>query len=53
MNSTYEIRNLRNKPLFAFDNIERAKTEVRAIEKRLSIKVRLIEVMRVEREIEL
>lgn len=53
MNESYEIRNLRGKPLFAFDNLDRAKTEVRNIEKRLNIKVRLIEVMRVEREIEL
>ena len=53
MHSTYEIRTMRNKPVYVFDNLDNAKKELARSEKRVGIKLRIVEVMRVEREIEL
>lgn len=50
---TYEIRTMRNAPVYAFDNIERAKQELRKSEKRIGTKLVLVEITRVEREISL
>lgn len=53
MTSTYEIRTMRGRPVFSFDDIARAKDALRTNEKRLGIKLRLVEITRVEKELSL
>lgn len=47
----YEIRTCRDRPVFAYDDLARAKLEMRRAEQRIGIKLRLIEITRVEKEI--
>jgi hypothetical protein len=51
MTTTYEIRTMRNAPVYAFDNLENAKVELRKSEKRIGRKLVLVEITRTEREI--
>lgn len=51
MNITYEIRTSRNVPVFAYDNLGRAKIGLKDAEKRVGIKMRLYEIVRTERDI--
>lgn len=51
MNVTYEIRTVRDTPVYAFDNEFRAKEELAKATKRVGTKLRLIKITRVEEEI--
>ena len=53
MTKTYELRTMRDRPVFAFDNIDRAKDELRLAEKRIGTKLKLVEITRSEKEIAL
>ena len=51
MTETYELRTMRDTPVFIYDNEARAREAMRTEEKRRGLKLRLIKVTRVEEEI--
>lgn len=51
MNVSYEIRTMRDTPVYAFDSEFRAKEELAKATKRVGTKLRLIRITRVEEEI--
>lgn len=51
MNVTYEIRTLRNTPVYAFDNETRAKEELAKAMRRVGTQMRLVKITRVEEEV--
>lgn len=51
MNVTYEIRTVRNTPVYSFDNEYRAKDELAKAAKRIGTKLRLVKITRVEEEL--
>ena len=51
MTVSYELRTVRNTPIFAYDNETRAREAMRTEEKRRGLKLRLIKVTRVEEEL--
>lgn len=48
---TYEIRTVRNTPVYRFDNEYRAKDELAKAAKRIGTKLRLVRVTTIEEEI--
>lgn len=50
---TYEIRTLRDTPVYRYDNEYRAKEELVRATKRIGTKLRLIKITQVEEEINL
>lgn len=48
MNVTYEIRTSRNARVFAYDDLERAKTERTRSEKRVGCKMQIVKITRLE-----
>lgn len=48
---TYEIRTVRNTPVYRFDNESRAKDELTKATKRIGTKLRLVRVTTIEEEI--
>ena len=50
---TYEIRTLRDTPVYRYDNEHRAKEELARAAKRIGTKLRLIKITQVEEEINL
>lgn len=50
-NTTYELRTVRDTPVYSFDNETRAREEMRQHTKRIGTKLRLIRITRVEEEL--
>lgn len=50
---TYEIRTLRNTPVYRYDNEHRAKEELARAAKRIGTKLRLVKITQTEEEIKL
>ena len=50
-NTTYELRTVRDTPVYSFDNETRAREEMRKATKRIGTKLRLIKITRVEEEL--
>ena len=50
MNTTYELRTVRNTPVFVYDNEQRAREERVKEERRRGLKLRLVKITRVEEE---
>ncbi len=48
---SFEIRTRADRPVFAFDNVVRARQERTEAEKRLGIPLRLVRITRIEKEI--
>lgn len=51
MTTTYELRTIRNTPVFSYDSEMRAREEMHKEEKRRGLKLRLIRITRVEEEL--
>ena len=51
MSATYELRSPRGHPMFAYDNLARAIEAKTLAEKRAGTTLRLVEIIRTEREI--
>lgn len=51
MTTSYEIRTLRNRPVFAFDDEARARQELARSIGRVGTRLRLVKITRVEEEI--
>lgn len=52
MNVSYHIRTVRNAPVFAFDNLTRAREEMLKAQKRIGCKLRIVKVTHVEEVVE-
>lgn len=52
MNTSYHIRTSRNAPVFSFDSLDRAKAEMARAQKRLSAKLHIVKVTKIEEIIE-
>lgn len=50
-NTTYELRTVRDTPVYSFDNETRAREEMHKATKRIGTKLRLIRITRVEEEL--
>ena len=51
MNVSYEIRTMRDTPVYRFDNEYRAKEELAKATKRIGTKLRLIKITQIEEEV--
>ena len=51
MNVSYEIRTMRDTPVYRFDNEYRAKEELTKATKRIGTKLRLIKITQIEEEV--
>ena len=51
MNVSYELRTVRDTPVFSYDSEMRAREAMRTEEKRRGLKLRLIKITRVEEEL--
>ena len=51
MQVTYEIRTMRNTPVYRYDNEFRAKEELAKATKRIGTKLRLVKITQVEEDI--
>lgn len=51
MNVTYEIRTVRNTPVYAYDNEARAREELAKARKRVTSNLKLVKITRVEEEL--
>ena len=51
MNVSYEIRTMRDTPVYRFDNEYRAKEELAKATKRIGTKLRLVRITQIEEEI--
>ena len=50
MTETYEIRTVRNTPVYSYDNEQRAREEMAKASKRIGTQLRLVRITRVEEE---
>lgn len=51
MNVSYEIRTMRDTPVYRFDNEYRAKEELAKATKRIGTKLRLVRITQIEEEV--
>lgn len=49
---SYQIRTVRDKPIFAYDNLLRAQEEKLKAEKRVGCKMKIVKVTHIEEEID-
>lgn len=49
---SYQIRTIRNTPIYAYDNLLRAQEEKRKAEKRVGCKMKIVKVTHIEEEVD-
>lgn len=51
MIESFELRTLRNRPVFSFDSLTRAKEERARAEKRIGVSLKIVKITRTEQEV--